>query len=49
MFVSGGITKKGLSKRKVYPCEVCSLKLMVDSVITFFGCVFILYLTVLKL
>ena len=31
--VSGGITKDGLSKGKVDPCGVCSLRVKVNSVL----------------
>ena len=31
--VSGSITKDGLSKSKVDPCGVCSLKVMANSVL----------------
>ena len=31
--VSGSITKDGLSKSKVYPCGVCSLKVKANSVL----------------
>ena len=33
MMVSGGITKDGLSKNKVYPCGVCSLRVKANSVL----------------
>ena len=31
VMVSGGITKDGVSKRKVHPCEVCSLRVKANS------------------
>ena len=33
VMVSGGITKGGMSKSKVDPCEVCSLRVKVNSVL----------------
>ena len=33
VMVSGSTTKYGLSKGKVYPCWVCSLRVKVDSVL----------------
>ena len=32
VMVSGGITKDGMSKSKVDPCEVCSLRVKANSV-----------------
>ena len=33
MMVNGGITKDGLSKCKVDPCGICSLRVKADSVL----------------
>ena len=34
VMVSAGITKNGLSKSRVYPGEVCSLKVKADTVLS---------------
>ena len=33
VMVSSGITQDGLSKSKIDPCEVCSMRVMADSVL----------------